>query len=252
MPSKGLGVCGLMTKLDGERVLKHIRAINSVDSSDATLATFITAVRDYGFEQVMIGQLVNPANVNPKDILFLTTWPEELKDRRRKMMASLHDPIARCTLRTRRPFFWHEATRHASVQARRVVDIMKDYGVSDGLTFPMHSLDSVTGGVSIGAEKIDVSRDEIAELELICSAAYYKFEALEGPFPYQLMPSLSPREAEVVQLTAAGKTNLDIADILGIAEDTVKKHMVSAREKLGALNRAHAVSQALASNQILP
>lgn len=241
-----------MTKIDGERVLKHIRAINAAPTSEATLAVFTSAVRDYGFDQVIIGQLVNPANINLKDILFISTWPKEMQERRRKTMAALHDPVARAALRTKRPFRWSEATKHASLRGQRAVNILRDYGIKDGYMFPMHSLNSVTGGVSIGCEKIDISPSEVAELELACSAAYYRFEAIEGPFPYQVMPDLSPREAEVVQLAAAGKTNIEIAKILGVQEDTVKKHMVGARTKLGALNRAHAVSKALASSQIFP
>lgn len=241
-----------MTKIEGERALKHIRAINAAQTSEATLAAFSIAVKNYGFDQVIIGQLVNPASVNLKDILFVTTWPEEMQMRRRKMMAALHDPVARAALKTKRPFRWSQATKNASLRGQRAVNILRDYGIKDGYMFPMHALDSVTGGVSIGAEKIEICPDELAELELVCSAAYYRFEMIEGPFPYQVLPDLSPREAEVVQLAAAGKTNIEIAKILGIQEDTVKKHMVGARSKLGALNRAHAVSKAIASSQIFP
>ena len=57
--------------------------------------------------------------------------------------------------------------------------------------------------------------------------------------------SLTPREIEVLELVAAGNSNKIIADRLEIAEDTVKTHIRSILEKLGANDRTHAVTIAL-------
>ncbi|PZW68395.1 LuxR family two component transcriptional regulator [Pseudomonas sp. URMO17WK12:I1] len=56
---------------------------------------------------------------------------------------------------------------------------------------------------------------------------------------------LTPRENEVLQRTAQGLGNGDIATQLAISEDTVKGHMRSIMTKLKARNRTHAVSIAL-------
>ena len=55
---------------------------------------------------------------------------------------------------------------------------------------------------------------------------------------------LTPREQEVMRLVAAGYTNKDIGRELGIAEDTVKKHVQSILAKLDASSRAGAVTKA--------
>ncbi len=52
---------------------------------------------------------------------------------------------------------------------------------------------------------------------------------------------LTPREAEVLLWIAQGKSNADIATILGCAENTVKVHIARIFEKLGVENR-HAAS----------
>ncbi|HYI12232.1 MAG TPA: response regulator transcription factor [Thermoanaerobaculia bacterium] len=57
-------------------------------------------------------------------------------------------------------------------------------------------------------------------------------------------PRLSPREREVLRLVAAGRTNKEIATELHIAERTVKFHVTSLFDKLGAENRAQAVAVA--------
>ncbi|MGQ0844983.1 MAG: LuxR C-terminal-related transcriptional regulator [Sporichthyaceae bacterium] len=53
---------------------------------------------------------------------------------------------------------------------------------------------------------------------------------------------LTQRETQVLQLLAAGATNLDISRRLVITEGTVKSHVKGVLRKLGAANRAQAVS----------
>ena len=50
---------------------------------------------------------------------------------------------------------------------------------------------------------------------------------------------------EVLRLIAVGKTNLEIADELVIAEGTARRHVASIYEKIGAANRAEATRYAL-------
>ncbi|MGD2077027.1 MAG: response regulator transcription factor [Chloroflexota bacterium] len=56
---------------------------------------------------------------------------------------------------------------------------------------------------------------------------------------------LTPRESEVLQLLAHGKTNKEIATELVISERTVKFHISSILAKLGATNRTEAVTTAI-------
>lgn len=56
---------------------------------------------------------------------------------------------------------------------------------------------------------------------------------------------LTPRVAEVLLWVAQGKTNGDIASILGISESTVKKHMLEIFQQLGVETRSAATLRAL-------
>jgi DNA-binding NarL/FixJ family response regulator len=56
---------------------------------------------------------------------------------------------------------------------------------------------------------------------------------------------LTPRAAEALLWLAQGKTNADIACILGITESTVKKHVQEMFEKLGVETRGAAMVRAL-------
>jgi len=53
---------------------------------------------------------------------------------------------------------------------------------------------------------------------------------------------LSSREIEVLRLVATGNSNKEIADQLSIGEATVKSHVSNILSKLGANDRAHAVT----------
>lgn len=55
-------------------------------------------------------------------------------------------------------------------------------------------------------------------------------------------PRLSPREREVLRLVAAGRSNKEIASELKVTERTVKFHVTAIFNKLGAENRAQAVT----------
>lgn len=59
-----------------------------------------------------------------------------------------------------------------------------------------------------------------------------------------LQVALTPRETEVLAWLAKGKTNRDIADILGMSPRTVNKHLEHIFEKLGVETRTAAVAAA--------
>lgn len=56
---------------------------------------------------------------------------------------------------------------------------------------------------------------------------------------------LTPRAAEALLWLAQGKTNSDIAQILGVTESTVKKHVQEIFDKLGVETRSAATLRAL-------
>jgi DNA-binding NarL/FixJ family response regulator len=56
---------------------------------------------------------------------------------------------------------------------------------------------------------------------------------------------LSNREVEVLRLVAKGKANKEIAGELSLSGDTIKTHITHLMRKLGAADRAHAVTLAI-------
>ena len=56
---------------------------------------------------------------------------------------------------------------------------------------------------------------------------------------------LTARELEVLQHVSDGNRNRDVAELLGISEETVKVHVKHAMEKLGAKDRTQAIAIAV-------
>jgi DNA-binding NarL/FixJ family response regulator len=61
----------------------------------------------------------------------------------------------------------------------------------------------------------------------------------------KLGPAITLREREILSLVAKGRANKEIAAALGIAEDTVKRHISNVLQKLDVSDRAQATAEAI-------
>lgn len=69
-------------------------------------------------------------------------------------------------------------------------------------------------------------------------------EAFDGNPKAQAALGISPRELEVLEEIAAGRSNKEIAQRLGVSPNTVKTHAARLFEKLGATRRTDAINKA--------
>ncbi len=111
----------------------------------------------------------------------------------------------------------------------------------------------VRGGMNLGAD--DYLTKPVDKTELL-SAITARFQRQQQQARTDFKPNfdsheplcvlgITPRVAEVLLWVAQGKTNSDIASILGVSESTVKKHVQEIFEKLGVETRSAAALRAL-------
>ncbi len=112
-----------------------------------------------------------------------------------------------------------------------------ELGADDYLTKPA-SVDELLRAVRTRLER------EVVRTELLRDRLAFQPD-FNSPAPLERAFGLTPREAEVLLWVAQGKSNPEVALILGMAEKTVKVHIGHIFEKLGTDNRNAATLQAL-------
>ena len=100
---------------------------------------------------------------------------------------------------------------------------------------------------ALGYLQKTAGRDElISALRLIAAGQSYLPAGLATRLAgLKLGPAITLREREILALVAKGRANKEIAAELGIAEDTVKRHISNVLQKLEVSDRAQATAEAI-------
>ena len=134
-----------------------------------------------------------------------------------------------------------ESTRRLILQSPEAkVMILTTFGTSDGISAALEA--GALGAIMKNAEPVELIKAirTVASGQQYLSKEITRIMADEPP-----VPSLSPRQLEILQSIERGLSNGDIARQLDISVDVVKEHTRILFAKLGAANRAEAVAIAL-------
>lgn len=185
-----------------------------------------------------------PAELRSR-ILF-QHFPAQWLDRYSSKGYVFRDPVIQHLFHERAPFTWHEG--YESCPQRRNVRLIRgeaaEFGLRDGYVVPVSTIDGEIASLSFGGpETLPVS----ADLSVLNFAASYALgRHLHRIANWQRVSSnLTAREWDCLLWAGEGKTNWEISVILGISRSTVTKHIMAAREKLGAVSKAHAIATAI-------
>ena len=127
-------------------------------------------------------------------------------------------------------------------------EAFREAGLREGLCATAYGADRAIASFHIGVDDADPDPEVARDIQ---TAALIVAEHLIDKAPHtssdRVEPVLSIRERDALAFVAEGKTDWEIATILGVAESTARFHVDNARRKLGAVNRAHAVARFLAA-----
>jgi len=123
-----------------------------------------------------------------------------------------------------------------------------EFGLADGLVVPIQSVDGAHAAFSFGGERLQMSKEDAAAFAFVTNFAAGRLLTIKSRRKIGKQLKITPRETDCLLWSAEGKTDWEISIILGISRSTVLKHMASAREKLGAMNKAHAIAIAMRTN----
>lgn len=127
-------------------------------------------------------------------------------------------------------------------------EALSEGGIADGICAAAFGSERRMASVHIGVgdRALDPAvQDALALAAAILAERLMDFRPDGAAPPPPPPPGLGARERDAIAYVAEGKTDWEIAQILGIAESTARFHVDNARRKLGATNRAHAVAKFL-------
>jgi len=178
--------------------------------------------------------------------VLLTSWPEEMLRTYDRVGLFLGSPVIGRLRRSTAPFSYDtEMTnrRRADGKAEIAVSLFGKYGLSRGAYFPAHNAAGLRGALAFGGMREALSPQEMAELNAVANAVFARVVDLAaGGHPGA---ALSRREVECLSWASAGKTSLEMSEILGLSEYTVNHYLNRATRKLDAVNRVQAVAKAI-------
>jgi DNA-binding NarL/FixJ family response regulator len=106
---------------------------------------------------------------------------------------------------------------------------------------------SLQAGASGYLPKSVEAAELLAAIEAVHGGDTYVAESLRGRLAERrCRPELNRRELEVLSLLVSGRSNKEIAGELGLSEVTIKVYVGRLLQKLGARDRTHAVTIAIA------
>ena len=141
----------------------------------------------------------------------------------------------------------HAEVLWASPDARAVLAVIKWSNNKEKVSYWLHQNPEINS-----RQAIALDNDEFAELRLIEKRDANRFSlriVINSPAvaatTLQKMLTITQRESEVLFWLANGKSNKEIAEILGMGVRTVNKHLEQMFPKLGVENRTAAAGMAI-------
>ncbi|MGZ8351010.1 MAG: LuxR C-terminal-related transcriptional regulator, partial [Allosphingosinicella sp.] len=152
-------------------------------------------------------------------------------------------------------FFWSEVGSVIALNEkhRRRAEEVGRTGLGDGFVVPTHIPGEPLGSCHFATRSgRRVPRENSAALQAI---AAFGFEAARRlaqsqSDPYCLSASLTQRQRECLILSARGKSDSVIAQLLGLSPKTVNAYVEAAKRRYGVATRGQLIVRALYASQI--
>lgn len=240
---------------DHSRFDSLLKRIRDVDNEDRLAEILADATKEYGFDQFAMGHHVDLARP-PRDAIRLTNYDSCWIEQSLAEGYYLKDPVHAASARRVCGFRWDEMSRFFKMSADQalILDRAKSSGLGAGFTVPVYLPGEYSGTCSFAARDYEkVRSDASALLSFIAKMAFEAARRIKqaidgrGSDP---VPSLTPRQRQSLVFVAQGKSDGEIASIMGISPGTAHDHVEGARRAYGNAQRPHLVIRALFDNLI--
>ena len=221
---------------------RFITAISGAGTPGDIHQALSRLTRDIGATSYLLGaESPSKLHAPAPELELITNYPDEwMRHYERRGLVRI-DPLVQYAQSHTAPSRWLDVPM--SEDGAQLFQDASAVRLEDGIVIPLRP--PVGGRPAILCFATDQSKwKELDELvPWLSLAALHLSEAMDRIRPPA--SPLTPRQVETLSLIAAGKSQSMIARLLGISESTVKFHVRSIIENLGAANRANAVRLAM-------
>ncbi len=240
--------------------LQHLDALLHAQTIEETWRLQCDAMAFFGFDRLIYGftRFRSPRSLgHPDDLLVLSNMNDCFVNAFIRQRMFEKAPMVRWASQNTgvRSWRWLQENEESfTEEERRIIEFNRSRGVVAGYTISFPEVSTRSRGAIGLVARPGVTQTEVEArwaadgrvIHLLNTAFHLKATSL----PYTPVNPLTPRQREVLEWVADGKTVQDIALILGLTTATVEKHLRLAREALDVETTAQAVHKATQKNQI--
>lgn len=205
------------------------------------------STRDLGFDHFALSVEIGSGAIGGASVL-IHDYPAAWADVYIGFNLAATDPVRRAGERSVRGFDWRNIASLIPLTPgeQTMLDIGERQGIANGFTVPRHLPGELTGSCSFVTRPDGRTPQGCTFFaEVIGAVAIERGRRLAGWGGPPVRTVLTDRQRECVLWAARGKTDWEIAKILGISQDTVIEHLKSARERYDTRKRASLILFAL-------
>lgn len=228
----------------------------SVDALISELKTFKTQfdvfrfmkrlTEYYGARVFMVFNLPPATSLELSSSSIITNWPAELLAGYDEIRMLPDSPVIQHLRSSTIPISVDidNPTRafDGPLEVRR--ELFTRFGILRGTYYPVHDALGTRGAVSFSGDRAPFTLQEKMELMFLAVHVFNQLAAIRD-LDHRATDNLTEREIDCLNWTAAGKTSVEIAEILGLSEHTINHYLNRATKKLDTVNRTQAVAKAL-------
>ena len=190
-----------------------------------------------------------------REAIRIHNYPDEWAQYHDEQHLGRSDPVHRACQLTAVGFTWSELPRMMRLTPRdlSVLSAAATQGIGDGFTVPAHVPGELNGSCSFAtAPGVRLPADKLAMAQLVGAFAFEaarRLTRVRHGFE-SISPHVSNRERECLVWIARGKSDSEIATILGISPETVHQYVKHVRATYDVVSRSQLVARALFAGTI--
>ncbi|AMN47861.1 hypothetical protein ACG33_12275 [Steroidobacter denitrificans] len=235
-------------------VQSFIEQCERATHTDDLKLAFQHALGRLGFRYFACGFHVDP--LHPRDAIMMLDYPRAWVAIYSEQQLHRIDPVFVRAGRTALPFFWDSREFRIGVRPRqrKMLAEARRFGIAHGYTIPIHSPRSplpLRASCSVIPDTSSIHRHSYFAVQLMAGHLFECAARLRNlNRPAVETPQLSRRQRECLELVGQGKSDWEIAMILGISAHTVHTYITAAMRRFQVSTRQQALVCALAWHQI--